>query len=682
MRRARRRFEAGSTITQFSDLKSGDYIVHEMHGIGKYLGLRRFEGKPGDFLVLQYAAGDVLYVPVTGIDQIQKYAGGDGALPKVDRLGGSTWQKKKARVKKAVKDMTVELVKLYAQRESQQGHAFNADTPWQAEFEDAFEYDETPDQLRAIQDMKVDMESTRPMDRLVCGDVGYGKTEVALRGAFKAVADGKQVVVLAPTTVLAQQHFNTFSERMADFPVRLELMNRFKTDKQIRESINNIRDGLADVIVGTHRVISKDIVFKDLGLVIVDEEQRFGVGHKERLKQLRASVDVLTLTATPIPRTLHFSLIGIRDMSVINTAPNDRLPIHTCIEPWDANLIREAIERELGRQGQVFFLHNRVQTIEKTAAMINKLVPRARVAVGHGQMEKHHLEEVMLQFVNREVDILVCTTIIGSGIDIPNANTIIIDRADTFGLAELYQIRGRVGRYKHRAFAYLLIPGDKALSEDAMQRLKALEDFSSLGSGFRIAMRDLEIRGCGNILGAEQSGNIQSVGYETFRELIAEAVSELRGQPVRRANLPPFDVAVDAFIPDEYIPTSSQKMSLYRRIAAVQSLDEVDELAAELKDRFGAPPGPVKRLLEVMRVRATASELGVRKMTAAGGELTIEFEGAHLLTRAAQSAMRQTYGTALQLAWGDRPAVKFQFDKGTGATREALSLLEVIRDAE
>ncbi|MBI2434759.1 MAG: transcription-repair coupling factor [Candidatus Hydrogenedentes bacterium] len=684
VRRTRRRFEAGTTITQFSDLKSGDYIVHAVHGIGRYLGLRRFEGKSGDYMALQYSGGDTLYVPVTAIDQIQKYTAGDGAMPKIDKLGGASWARKKAGVKKAVRDMTEELVKLYAARESAQGHSYAADTPWQAEFEDSFQYEETPDQARAIDEVKRDMESPRPMDRLLCGDVGYGKTEVALRAAFKAVMDGKQVALLAPTTVLAQQHANTFAERLADYPVRVEVLTRFRSPSQQKETIERLKSGEVDIMIGTHRLISKDIGFKNLGLIVIDEEQRFGVAHKERLKHLRHHVDVLTLSATPIPRTLHMSLIGVRDMSIINTAPNDRLPIHTCIEAWDENLIREAIERELARQGQVFFLHNRVQTIDKVAVLVNKLAPRARVSYAHGQMHKHELEEVMLRFIDKEIDVLVCTTIIGSGIDIPNANTIIVDRADTFGLSELYQIRGRVGRYKHRAFAYLLVPGDRALSEEAQQRLKALEDFSALGSGFRIAMRDLEIRGAGNLLGADQSGHIAAVGYETYKDLIAEAVAEQRGEPVRVRTLPPFDVSVDAHIPDEYVPTAQQKMTLYRRIGSVQTAQEVDDLLSELADRFGQPPGPVKRLLDVMRARALAGELGVRALTAAKGVVTLEFESAQTLGKERAQRLRQAFGHGLEITWQNRPALRFHVEgaRVDAAIQECAQLLHLLVEAE
>ncbi len=679
VRRKRRRFEAGAAIMQFSDLKAGDYVVHNDHGIGRYLGLKRFEGKTGDFMTLQYRGGDTVYVPVTQIDQVQKYVAGDGAVPRVDKVGGASWRNAKASVKKAVKDMTAELVRLYAAREQSQGFAFSPDSPWQKEFEDAFHYDETPDQLRAIEEVKRDMESARPMDRLLCGDVGYGKTEVALRAAFKAVQDGRQVAVLAPTTVLTQQHYATFSERMADFPVRIELLNRFRTDQQQRQTIERLKSGEVDIVIGTHRLVSKDVHFKDLGLVIVDEEQKFGVGHKERLKHMRHQVDVLTMSATPIPRTLHFSLIGVRDMSVINTAPNDRLPIHTCIEAWDKNLIKEAIERELAREGQVFFLHNRVNTISQVAAQINELVPRARIAIGHGQMHKHELEEVMTAFIDHQVDVLVCTTIIGSGIDIPNANTIIVDRSDHFGLSELYQIRGRVGRYKHRAFAYLLVPGDRALTEDAQERLKALEDFSSLGAGFRIAMRDLEIRGAGNLLGGDQSGHISSVGYETYRELIEECVAEHRGMAPRRVQLPSFEVRVDAHIPEAYVPTAQQKMTLYRRIAHLKSREEVEEMVGELNDRFGPPPAPVKRLLDVMRARALAGEAGVRSMAAKDDVVTVLLDASRMIDQEQQAALRQAFGADISIEWQNAPALRLRHDSDNPATA-VMPLLRMLAE--
>ncbi len=682
VRRVRRRFEAGTTITAFSDLKAGDYVVHIHHGIGRYLGLRRFAGKAGDFLALQYLNGDKLYVPVSHIDAIQKYSGGDGATPKIDRLGGATWARTKARVKKSVRDMTEELLKLYAARESREGHAYSPDTPWQREFEDAFEYEETPDQARAIAEVKRDMESPRPMDRLVCGDVGYGKTEVALRAAFKAVMDGKQVAVLVPTTVLAQQHFNTFSERLADDPIKVEMLSRFVSAAKQREVIERAKAGEVDIVVGTHRLTSKDISFKNLGLVIIDEEQRFGVAQKERLKQLRTQVDVLTMTATPIPRTLNMALLGVRDMSVINTAPNDRLPIHTLIEAFDERLVQEAIRRELGRQGQVFFVHNRVQTIASVANLVHKLVPEARIGIGHGQMPEHHLEEVMTAFINKEIDVLVCTTIIGSGIDIPNANTIIINNADHFGLAELYQLRGRVGRYKHRAFAYLLVPGDRALTEEAQKRLKALEEFSSLGAGFRIAMRDLEIRGSGNILGGEQHGQIAAVGYDTYVDLIAEAVAELKGEPVKTVHLPPFDTAMDAYIPEEYVPSEAQKLTLYKRVAGIQSAEELDELADELADRFGPPPAPVRRLLDVMRVRALGAEIGAKRIAAGKERIALEFDSGRLLTRSNRSVLAQQFGDRLEFSWQNQPGMIFKLNGETDeeAIRLAQRLLQALAE--
>lgn len=649
VRRKRRRFEAGAAITQFSDVQPGDYIVHVEHGIGRYLGLRKFEGKSNEFMAIQYTGNDIVYVPVTHVDQIQKYVASGGAVPKMDRIGGSSWSKKKAKVKEAVRAMAEELVKLYATRELHPGHAFEADGHFQQEFEDGFEYDETPDQLRAAGEIKRDMELAKPMERLLCGDVGFGKTEVAIRAAFKAVMEKKQVAVLVPTTVLAEQHYLTFQERLADYPVKVEMLSRFRSPQEQRQIVHALRDGTIDIVIGTHRLTSGDIQFKDLGLVILDEEQRFGVKQKEKLKKLKTNVDVLSLTATPIPRTLHLSLSGVRDMSVINTAPNDRLPIHTCIEVYDENLVREAIRRELAREGQVFYLHNRVQTIDSVAARLKKLVPEARIAIAHGQMAEGELEDVMTAFVRDQYDVLVCTTIIGSGLDIPNANTIIIDRADMFGLGELYQIRGRVGRYKHRAFAYLLIPDDRAITPEAQKRLKALEEFSTLGSGFRIALRDLEIRGAGNLLGAQQSGHIETVGYETYQELIAEAVAELKGRPVDHRYLPPFEITTDASIPNSYIELESQKITLYKRITGVHTVAEVDDLQGELKDRFGDPPRPVRRLLDVMRARALGGEVGAVKLAATRDTLTLTFPIDHEFEPKQLNGLRAKYGDRLEV---------------------------------
>jgi len=680
VRRVRRRFEAGAGITTFSDLRAGDYVVHVVHGIGRYEGLRRFGGKPGDFLAIRYAGGDMLYVPAGEIDQVEKYIGGDGAMPKIDKLGGGSWARTKKRVKKAVHDMTQELVKLYAAREARDGHAFSADTPWQAEFEDAFEYEETPDQARAIAEVKADMQSSRPMDRLLCGDVGYGKTEVALRAAFKAVMDGRQAAVLVPTTVLAQQHHATFTERLADYPVRVEVLSRFRSAKEQADSIDGLKSGEVDIIIGTHRLLSKDVAFKNLGLLVIDEEQRFGVAQKEKIKQLRTHVDVLTMTATPIPRTLHLSLMGSRDMSVINTAPNDRLPIHTCIESFDEDLIREAIRREVAREGQAFFLHNRVQTITPMAELLRRLVPEVRLAVAHGQMPERQLERVMTAFIRKETDVLVCTTIIGSGLDIPNANTIIMNRADRFGLAELYQLRGRVGRYKHRAFAYLLIPGDRVPTEDAQKRLKALEEFSALGAGFRIAMRDLEIRGCGNILGGEQHGHIAAVGYEAYTHLIQEAVAELKGEAVARRTLPPFEIAADAYVPEAYVPSAAQKITLYKRISGILSIEAADEMYDELADRFGRPPAPVKRLIDIMRVRALGADVGVKTMSAGRDRVSVEFLSSQLFGRQARNALKEAFGSAIEFAWQDRPTVSLRVTEEGDAVQVAEHLLRMLSE--
>ncbi len=656
VRRRRRRFEAGASIAHFSDLKPGDYVVHESHGIGRYLGLQRFPNQPGDFLAIQYAGGGKVYVPVTAIDQVQKYRATEGVLPKMDRLGGAAWAHRKEKVRSAVRQLTEQLIRLYAARESARGHAFSPDTPWQTAFEDAFEYEETPDQLRAIQEVKRDMESPRPMDRLLCGDVGFGKTEVALRAAFKAVMDRKQVAVLCPTTVLAQQHYNTFRERMGDFPVSIALLNRFRSPAERKEVLQKLKDGLVDIVIGTHMLLSKQVQFRDLGLLIIDEEQRFGVAQKERLKAWRVNVDVLTMSATPIPRTLHMSLIGVRDMSVINTAPNDRLPIHTWVGPWDQEVIREALERELARQGQVFFLHNRVQNIYRVAEFIRKLVPRARVGVGHGQMERHELESVMAAFINREIDVLVCTTIIGSGIDIPNANTIIVDRADQFGLSQLYQIRGRVGRYKHRAYAYLLVPRSELMTEDARKRLQALQEFSSLGAGFHIAMRDLEIRGAGDLLGAEQSGHIASVGYETYRQIIAEVVAEHTGRPLRRVPLTRVDIGVDAYIPEHYIPVAQQKIALYRRAAEIATVEDAKEFRAELRDRFGPIPPETDRLLRVVELRARAMECGIAAIARSGNSLTLRFTSPDLMNTRVQTALTRLWKDAISFSMQDGQA--------------------------
>jgi len=551
--------------------------------------------------------------------------GVDGTAPALDKLGGTAWAKTKEKGGRAVKDMTADLLELYAARQTMEGFSYASDTVWQKEFEDAFPYQETRDQEQAILDVKSDMEQARPMDRLICGDVGYGKTEVAMRAAFKTVMDSKQVAVLVPTTILAQQHLNTFQERFADYPVIIEMLSRFRTRSEQGEILRRLKAGSIDIVIGTHRLFSKDVQFHDLGLVVIDEEQRFGVAHKERLKQLRKLVDVMTLSATPIPRTLHLSLMGVRDMSVINTPPEDRIPIHTTVTGYEEEIIREAILRELARDGQVFFVYNRIDTIHSVAARLQRIVPKARIAIAHGRMPERELERVMIKFVNSEVDVLVSTTIIESGLDIPNVNTIIISRADCFGLADLYQLRGRVGRYKHRAYAYLLVPAERVLTEDARRRLKSLQDFTDLGSGFKIALRDLEIRGAGNILGVEQHGHIAAVGFELYCRLVEDAARELRGEKLKRPILPVVDLAIEASLPDEYIPSPAQRIAFYKRISAAETQEQLDEMSGELHDRFGPLPKEAKRLMSTMSLRIMGADTGIEFIGRARDNLLFRF---------------------------------------------------------
>jgi transcription-repair coupling factor (superfamily II helicase) len=624
-RRPRRRFSSGAPIYALEDLRSGDYVVHIEHGIGKYLGLKRLADKKGDFLSIGYQRGDKLYVPITQISLVQKYVGADSGAPPLDKIGGTAWGKTKDKVSRAVRDMTADLLELYAARQTLEGSRFPADTVWQKEFEDEFPYQETPDQEKAILDVKSDMEQARPMDRLICGDVGYGKTEVAMRAAFKVVMDNKQAVVLAPTTILAQQHYSTFRERFADYPLIIEMLSRFRSRTEQREILSRLEEGTVDIVVGTHRLLSKDVKFCDLGLVVIDEEQRFGVAHKERLKQLRRLVDVLTLSATPIPRTLHLSLMGVRDMSVISTAPEDRIPIHTTVIGYEENVIREAIMRELARDGQVFFVHNRIDTIYSVAARLQKLVPKARIAIAHGRMLERDLERSMIDFVDGRIDVLVSTTIIESGLDIPNVNTILINRADCFGLADLYQLRGRVGRYKHRAYAYLLVPGERALTEIARKRLKTLQDFSDLGSGYKIALRDLEIRGAGNILGVEQHGHVAAVGFELYSELVEEAARELRGEKVKRRILPVVDLGIDAYLPDEYVQSPAQKIAFYKRVSGAQTETQLNGIGEELVDRYGPLPQQGKMLMAMMSLRLKGADSGVELVSRARSVLLFRF---------------------------------------------------------
>ncbi len=623
----RPRYQRGAAIAAFTDLEVGDLVVHEEHGIGRYLGLKTLpvDDRQGDFLLLEYAEGSRLYLPVERLSVISKYVGADGAAPRLDRLGGTSWQRVKESVRAALRQMAEELLRLYAARSVVEGHPSGPETPWQREFEAAFRFEETPDQLRAIEEVKGDMEKPRPMDRLVAGDVGYGKTEVALRAAFRGAMDGKQVALLAPTTILAQQHWMTFRERFGPFPIRVELLSRFRSPKEQKAVVAGLHQGTVDVVIGTHRLLSRDVAFSDLGLLIVDEEHRFGVAHKERLKHLRKSVDVLTLTATPIPRTLYMSLSGIRDLSLIGTPPPDRLPVETVVAPFSRTLIREVIERELARGGQVFFVHNRVLPLPSMTAFIQRLVPRARVVMAHGQMREKELEDVMLRFVGGQADVLVSTAIIESGLDIPASNTIIVNRADRFGLAQLYQLRGRVGRERQQAYAYLLIPADGRIDETAQKRLRVIQEMTELGSGFRLALRDLEIRGAGNLLGAQQHGHIAAVGFDLYSKLLAEAVRELTGEATEEAPEPVVIVEVEARLPESYVPEVSQRLALYKRLAAAARAEEVAEIRAELRDRFGPLPAPVTQLLEVVELRTLARRLGIERLEAVGGRAVVTF---------------------------------------------------------
>jgi transcription-repair coupling factor (superfamily II helicase) len=631
-----------SALATFSadliDLKPGDYVVHSEHGVAQYLGLREIaQGEArGDYMLLEYAAGAKLYVPLTRMDLVQRFRGAGEAKPVLDRMGGATWTRTKTRIKAKMRDMADELLRLYAQRKMADGFSYSPDSNWQREFEDAFDFTETRDQVTAISEIKRDMESSQPMDRLLCGDVGFGKTEVVMRAAFKALGDGKQVAVLAPTTVLAFQHFETFKRRFQPFPVRVEMFSRFRTPKELKVGLLDLSEGKVDIAIGTHRLLSQDVVFRDLGLVIVDEEQRFGVKHKERLKQLKKSVDHVAMSATPIPRTLHMSLLGLRDMSVIETPPKDRLAIHTVVAPFQPELIRSAVEMELGRGGQVYFLHNRVDSIWHRAAMIQQLVPAARIGVGHGQMGEAELEKTMLQFMRHEFDILVCTTIIENGLDIPLANTIVIENAEKYGLSELYQLRGRVGRSNRRAYSYLLVPPDTELTEIARKRLAALKEFSDLGAGFKIAALDLELRGAGNLLGGEQHGHINSVGFDTYVRLLDETVRELKGEEVVPEVHSALNLGLDIRIPPEYIADESQRLRAYRQIANAADPAARDRAEKELEDRYGPVPEAVRNLLAYSALKTEAEQIGIEAVDRRHNLLNIKF---HQATRVAPARL-------------------------------------------
>lgn len=622
-KKKKRKKYKGQRIQDFAELKPGDYVVHENHGIGVYKGIEKIEVEKivKDYMKIVYAEGGVLYIPVAQMDLIQKYAGADAKKPRLNKLGTIQWGKTKSQVKKAVQIVAKDLVELYAVRQQSEGFVYGPDTVWQKEFEEMFPFEETDDQLQAIEDTKHDMESKKIMDRLICGDVGYGKTEIAIRAAFKAVQEGKQVVCLVPTTILAQQHYNTFVQRLKEFPVRIDLLCRFRSAAEQKKTIEDTKKGFVDILVGTHRVLSKDVVFKDLGLLIIDEEQRFGVTHKEKIKKLKENIDVLTLTATPIPRTLHMSLIGIRDMSVLEEAPNERMPIQTYVMEYNDEMVREAITRELARDGQVYYVYNRVNDIADVAGRIQSLVPDANVAFAHGQMKERELEDIMYDFINGDIDVLVSTTIIETGLDIPNANTMIIQDADRFGLSQLYQLRGRVGRSNRMAYAFLLYQRDKLLKEVAEKRLSAIREFTDLGSGIKIAMRDLEIRGAGNLLGEAQSGHMEAVGYDLYCKMLNEAVRQLKGGPEAETFTTLIDLNVDAYIPEYYIKNEYQKLDIYKRIAAIESEEELEDMTEELIDRFGDIPKKVQQLLVIASLKSLAHSVYVTAIEQKGEEI-------------------------------------------------------------
>jgi transcription-repair coupling factor (superfamily II helicase) len=635
----RRRSLAHAFLSDFRDLKIDDLVVHVDHGIGLFVGLTQIALSPHadasqEFLELRYAGDDKLFVPVERLDLIQKYTG--ASRPPLDRLGGTSWERAKTRVRKAMRDMAGELLKLYASRKAIDGHAFSPDTHWQHEFEGAFEYELTPDQRAAIDDIKRDMESPAPMDRLLCGDVGYGKTEVAMRAAFKAVMDGKQVAFLAPTTVLAFQHLKTLTERFAAFPVRIDMISRFRSRVEQKQVIDEVAAGRIEVIVGTHRLLSKDVRFRDLGLLVVDEEQRFGVAHKERIKQLKKKVDVLTMTATPIPRTLNMSLVGIRDMSIIETPPKDRLSIQTNVVKFDQAVIARAIRSELARAGQVYFVHNRVESIYSIGNLVTRLVPEARVAVAHGQMGEDALERSMVDFIARKFDVLVATTIVENGLDIPNVNTIVINRADRYGLSQLYQLRGRVGRSDRPAYAYLMVPPGEMLSPVAKKRLAAIREFSDLGSGFRVAALDLEIRGAGNLLGGEQSGHIEAIGFEMYMKLLEQTVRELKGEEIEDDIRAAVSLGIDLRIDEAYVPDTNQRLTFYRRVAASRSLADLDRVLDEVRDRFGPLPDSVLNLADYGRIRVMADGLGLESVDRQGAVVVLKFREAGPTSRQAR----------------------------------------------
>ena len=684
-KRARRKHKKGQEIKAFTDIKKGDYVVHEDYGVGRFMGVEKLtiDGSTMDYLRIEYAGTDVLYIPVDRMENLQKYVGSEGVQPKVHKLSGSDWQATKARAKAAIKDMAEDLLKLSAERQLAEGYEFGADSEWQKEFEDAFEYEETEDQLRCAEEIKQDMQSRRAMDRLLCGDVGYGKTEVAARAIFKCLEAGKQAAVLVPTTILANQHFKTFMERFKAYPFNIGMLSRFRTEKEQEKTVEGLKTGEVDLVVGTHRLLSKDVKFKDLGLLVIDEEQRFGVEHKETIKRLKSNVDVLTLSATPIPRTLHMSLTGLRDMSVIEEPPEDRYPVQTYVMEQDDSLIAGAINRELARGGQVYVVFNRVRGINRIADEIRKLVPEAVVAAAHGQMGERMLEETMLEFSEGRIQVLVATTIIESGLDIPNVNTLIVLDADRFGLSQLYQLRGRVGRSNVMAYAYLFYKKDKVLSEIAQKRLRAIREFTEFGSGFRVAMRDLELRGAGNILGAEQSGHMLNVGYELYCKLVEEVVAELKGKTPEEAPVQAdtqVELGVSAFLPERYVSDENARLSLYKRISAIENDADRLEVEDELLDRFGDLPTEAVNLLDIAMIRNMASRCGASKIIKQGSKVVAAFEKRNVLAAENLAKMSQKFGPRLTIYGGVEPRISLVIVKNETPVRAALELLHAIAD--
>lgn len=657
--------QKGSKIEIFTDLKIGDYVVHEHHGIGQYVGIEKIDVQniKKDYLCIKYKGEDKLYVPVDQMSLIQKYIGSDSGKPKLNKMGSAEWIKTKERSKAAIENMAADLVKLYAQRKVVKGYAFSQDTEWQKEFEYKFPFQETDDQLRCIKEIKKDMEKSICMDRLLCGDVGFGKTEVAMRAAFKAVMDSKQVAILVPTTILAQQHYSNLIDRFRGYPIKIEMLSRFRTPYQQAKVISDLNKGMVDIVVGTHKLLSKELKFKDLGLLIIDEEQRFGVKHKELIKQLKTNIDVLTLSATPIPRTLHMSMIGIRDMSIISEPPGDRLPIQTYVIEYNEGIIKDAIEKEILRDGQIYYVHNRVIDIDSAAAKLQKLVPSARIAVAHGQMGERHLENIMMEFVQKEYDILVCTTIIETGMDIPNVNTLIIDNADHLGLSQLYQLRGRIGRSNKVSFAYLTYEKDKMLSEVADKRLKAIKEFTEFGSGFKIAMRDLEIRGCGNILGAEQHGHMLAIGYDLYVKYLDRAVKELQGNVNEDEDIETsVDLSVDGYIPSTYIENEEQKIEIYKKIAATTSKEDIYDITEEIIDRFGNPPKQVDNLLKISYIKSLCQKLHVKSITQTGIIVNIELNSGYDLNQDIIGFLIENFNTKIKFDVSKDPVIKYTLD--------------------